>query len=105
VETTIRTVEVIMQHHSPVESGEGEQPAYVTLTVVQGEVGITRGTLKKYLAFLRIEPVCFHIGTRSLYISRDELERVKQLKRNPTVLAHLKSAVTPPHKEDEERST
>ncbi len=81
-----------MQDHSPPEPHEGKQPVYVTLTIAQSEVGVSRGTLKKYLAFLGIEPICFHIGTRSLYISRDDLERVKHLKRHPSMLAHLTTA-------------
>jgi hypothetical protein len=81
-----------MQDLSPIEPSEGEQSAYVTLTIAQSEVGVSRGTLKKYLAFLGIDPVCFHIGTRSLYISRNDLERVKHLKRNPSVLVHLTTA-------------
>ncbi len=67
---------------------------YVTLLTVQQKVGITRGTLKKYLAILRVEPVCFHIGTRSLYISREAMAQVKQLKQNPALLAYLPSPVS-----------
>jgi len=66
-----------------------EDATYVTLLTVQREVGITRGTLKKYLTYLGIEPVCFHIGTRSLYISREAMTQVAQLKQNPSLLAHL----------------
>jgi hypothetical protein len=74
---------------------DAEQGASVSLLTVQQEVGITRGTLKKYLAYLGIEPVCFHIGTRSLSISREEMVRVKHLKQNPGLLVHLKSSVAP----------
>lgn len=90
-----------MQKQSSSGSDEEEQP---TFTMVQDQVGISRGTLKKYLAFLGIEPVCFHIGTRRLYISRDDLERVKRLKRDPSILANLMSAVIPSHKVDEARN-
>jgi hypothetical protein len=72
-----------------------EQKQYVTLLAVQQEVRLTRGTLKKYLAFLGIEPICFHIGTRSLHISREAMAQVKQLKENPGVLTHLRSAAVP----------
>lgn len=75
---------------------DADQGAYVTLLTVQQEVGITRGILKKYLAILRIEPVCFHIGTRSLYISREAMAQVKQLKQNPALLAHLLSSAILP---------
>lgn len=74
---------------------DAEPEQYMTLLAVQQEVGITRGTLKKYLAVLGIEPICFHIGTRSLYISREAMARVKQLKENPGLLAHLRSAAVP----------
>ena len=74
---------------------DAELEEYLTLLAVQQEVGITRGTLKKYLAFLGIEPICFHIGTRSLYISREAMARVKQLKENPGLLTHLRSAAVP----------
>ena len=69
--------------------------AYVTLLAVQREVGISRGTLKKYLTYLGIEPICFHIGTRSLYISREAMAQVKRLKQNPALLAQLPSPVIP----------
>lgn len=74
---------------------DAEPEEYVTLLSVQQEVGITRGTLKKYLAFLGVEPICLHIGTRSLYISREAMARVKQLKEKPGLLAHLRSAAVP----------
>ncbi|GAC1566521.1 MAG: hypothetical protein NVS3B14_09530 [Ktedonobacteraceae bacterium] len=70
--------------------------AYVTLLAVQREVDISRGTLKKYLTYLGIEPICFHIGTRSLYISREAMAQVKRLKQNPALLAHLLSPGIPP---------
>lgn len=76
-------------------SSDAEPQEYVTLLAVQQEVGITRGTLKKYLAFLGIEPICFHIGTRSLYISREAMARVKRLKEMPGLLVHLKSEAIP----------
>lgn len=66
-----------------------EPLAYVTLLTVQREIGLSRGTLKKYLTYLGIEPICFHIGTRSLYISRAAMAQVKLLKENPSVLASL----------------
>jgi hypothetical protein len=65
--------------------------AYVTLLAVQHEVGLSRGTLKKYLAYLGIEPICFHIGTRSLYISREAMTLVQQQKQNPALLAQVPS--------------
>lgn len=68
------------------------ETTHVTLLTVQREVGITRGTLKKYLSYLGIEPICFHIGTRSLYISREAMDQVKRLKENPALLAQLPQA-------------
>ena len=62
---------------------------YVTLLTVRREVGITLGTLKKYLAYLSIEPIDFPIGSRSLSISRRAMIQVAQLKQNPVLLAHL----------------
>jgi hypothetical protein len=84
-----------MREDATIRRPDAEMEEYMTLLAVQQEVGITRGTLKKYLAFLGIEPICFHIGTRSLYISREAMARVKQLKENPGLLAHLKSAAIP----------
>ena len=86
-----------MQQHEPMDT---EQDEYVTLLAVQREVGVTRETLRKYLVYLGIEPLCFHIGTRSLYISRDAMERVKQLKRNPTLLHRLKFPMVRPEEEE-----
>jgi hypothetical protein len=85
-----------MPQYATKEPIGAEQGAYMTLLTVQQEVGITRGTLKKYLAILHIEPVCFHISTRSLYISRDAMALVKQLKQNPALLAHLLSPAISP---------
>lgn len=65
-------------------------------------MGFTHDTLKKYLAVLGIGPICFHSGTRSLYISREAMTRVKQLKENPGLLAHLRSAAVP-HASDQGR--
>ena len=84
-----------MPQDATTQTIDTEQSEYVTLLAVQQEVGISRGTLKKYLASLGIEPICFHIGTRSLYISREAMARVKQLKQNPALLVHLKSSVAP----------
>jgi hypothetical protein len=53
-----------------------EPPADVTLLAVQREIGIARGTLEHYLSSLSIEPMCFHIGARSLSISREVLAQV-----------------------------
>jgi hypothetical protein len=93
-----------MQQDRPTQMNNPEQSAYVTLLTVQCEVGITRGTLKKYLTYLGIEPVCFHIGTRSLYISRETMTLVKHLKENPALLAHLPSPVLPRASEERETS-
>jgi hypothetical protein len=80
-----------MQQDTPPRSIDAEPPAYVTLLAVQREVGISRGTLKKYLTYLGIEPICLHIGTRSLYISREAMTLVRQLKQHPASLLHLSS--------------
>ena len=82
-----------MQQDTTAQMIDPEPPAYVTLLAVQREVGISRGTLKKYLTYLGIEPVCFHIGTRSLYISREAMAQVKHLKQNPALLAQVPSPV------------
>jgi hypothetical protein len=79
-----------MQQPEPMEPTDSGQDEYMTLLAVQREVGVTRETLRKYLLYLGIEPICFHIGTRSLYISREAMARVKQLKQNPTLLHRLK---------------
>ncbi len=84
-----------MSQHSRSQPIDAEQEEYVTLLAVQQEVGVARGTLKKYLAYLGIEPICFHIGTRSLYISREAMARVKQLKEKPTLLVHMRPGIAP----------
>lgn len=66
----------------------------MTLKTAEREIGVTRITLKKYLAQLGINSRSFHIKDRSLYISQEELERVKQLKQDPTMLEQLR--VRPP---------
>jgi len=86
-----------MQQQEPMDT---EQDEYVTLLAVQREVGLTRETLRKYLVYLGIEPLCFHIGTRSLYISRDAMRRVKQLKQNPALLHRLKFPLALPKEEN-----
>jgi hypothetical protein len=89
-----------MQQDTSTQKTNPEQSTYVTLLIVQREVGITRGTLKKYLTYLGIEPICFHIGTRSLYISREAMTQVAHLKENPALLAHLPSPVFPQASEE-----
>ncbi len=76
-----------MEHHS---KNPPDPPEFVTLKVAQAELGITRVTLRRYLKQLGIEPRSFHIRDRSLYISWEELELVKQLKQNPALLEHLR---------------
>lgn len=68
-----------------------DPPAYVTLKEAEKEIGVTRVTLKRYLSLLGIEPVSFHIKNRSLYISREAVERVKRLRQNPALLDQLRS--------------
>ncbi len=80
-----------MEHDQKVDVG---RPQFVTLKTAEQEIGITRVTLRKYLAQLGIEPQSFHIRDRSLYISLEELELVKQLKQNPAMLEQLR--VQPP---------
>jgi hypothetical protein len=70
-----------MQQDTSTQIIDAESSAYVTLLVVQREVGVSCGTLKKYLTYLGIVPICFHIGTRSLYISREAMDQVKRLSR------------------------
>jgi predicted DNA-binding transcriptional regulator AlpA len=67
-----------------------DQSKYVTMKTAEREIGITRVTLRKYLNKLNITPRSFHIGDRSLYISRKDLERVKKLKQNPALLEQLR---------------
>lgn len=67
-----------------------DQSEYVTLKTAEKEIGITRITLRKYLNKLDIKPRSFHIGNRSLYISREDLERVRKLKQNPALLEQLR---------------
>ncbi|HEV2654163.1 MAG TPA: hypothetical protein VGT82_04365 [Ktedonobacteraceae bacterium] len=85
-----------MQQDTTTQMIDAEPSAYVTLLAAQREVGVSRGTLKKYLTYLGIEPICFHIGTRSLYISREAMDQVKRLKQNPALLAQLPSPVSSP---------
>jgi hypothetical protein len=63
---------------------------YVTLKEAEREIGVSRVTLKKYLARLGIVPISFHIKDRSLYVSRDALERVRRLKQNPELFDQLR---------------
>src|SRR6266496_575872 len=77
----------VMEHESKTFPGP---PEFVTLKSAEAELGITRVTLRRYLQQLGIEPRSFHIRDRSLYISREELERVKQLKQHPGLLEQLR---------------
>ena len=79
-----------MQHPESMEPTDSGQDEDMTLLAVQREVKVTRETLRKYLLYLGIEPVCFHIRTRSLSLSREAMARVKQLKQSPTLLHCLK---------------
>lgn len=63
---------------------------FVTLKAAEITLGITRVTLRRYLKKLGIEPRSFHIRDRSLYISQEELERIRQLKLNPARLEYLR---------------
>jgi len=76
----------MQQEHDP----QPQADQYVSLKTTEQEIGITRVTLRKYLAQLGIEPRSWHIGDRSLYISQGEKERVKQLKAHPYLLEHLR---------------
>ncbi len=76
-----------MEHDQQVDADSAE---FVPLKTVVLEIGISRITLKKYLSQLGIQPRSFHIRDRSLYISREEFERVKQLRQNPTLLERLR---------------
>ena len=67
-----------------------DPPEFVALKQAEAELGMTRVTLRRYLKQLGIESRAFHIRDRSLYISREELERVRQLKQNPAQLEHLR---------------
>ncbi len=68
-----------------------DQHEYVTLKIAEQEIGITRVTLRKYLHSLEIQPKSFHIGDRSLYISRETVNRLKKLKQNPALLEQLQA--------------
>jgi hypothetical protein len=85
-----------MQQDTTTQMIDSEPSAYVTLLAVQREVGVSRGTLRKYLSYLDIEPICFHIGTRSLYISREAMAQVKRLKQDPALLAQVPSPIISP---------
>ncbi|GAC1347638.1 MAG: hypothetical protein NVSMB27_13500 [Ktedonobacteraceae bacterium] len=91
-----------MQQDTSTQITNPEQSAYVTLLTVQCEIGITRGTLKKYLTYLGLEPICFHIGTRSLYISRKAMTLMQHLKQHPAPLAHLPFPLLPLASEERE---
>jgi hypothetical protein len=85
-----------MQQDAMTYINDPEPSAYVALLTVQREVGVSCGTLKKYLSYLGVEPICFHIDTRSLYISREAMAQVKRLKQNPALLAQLPSLLISP---------
>ncbi|GCE25127.1 hypothetical protein KDA_06110 [Dictyobacter alpinus] len=80
-----------MQQETITQMTNQEPSTYVTLLTIQRKVGITRRTLKKYLTNLSIEAICFPIGMRRLYISRETMELVKHIKAKPILLAHLPS--------------
>ncbi|HET8842228.1 MAG TPA: hypothetical protein VFN35_12210 [Ktedonobacteraceae bacterium] len=80
-----------MQQDHTTDRGDTQEPTHVTLLTVQREVGITRVILRKYPMYLGIEPICFHIGTRSLSLSRRQMALVAQLKQKPALLAYLPS--------------
>ncbi len=96
-----------MQQDTTTQGIDQGPSTHLTLLAAQREVGVSRGTLKKYLTYLGIEPLCFHIGTRSLYISREAMGQVKHLKQNPALLAQLPSPRNAPvHEErDDSRDT
>jgi len=71
-----------------------DQLEYVSLKTAEQEIGVTRVTLRKYLVQLGVKPKSFHIGDRSLYISRETVNRLKKLKRNPALLEQLQSSQT-----------
>jgi hypothetical protein len=96
------TAEDGMQQNSLTLMRDTEDATFVTLLTVQREVGIARGTLKKYSTYLGIEPICFHIGTRSLSISQETMTLMKCLKQNPALLAQLPSPVLPPGSSEKE---
>lgn len=91
-----------MQQDSLTQMSDTEDATYVTLLTGQREVGISRGTLKKYLTYLGIEPICFHISTCSLSISQEAMTLVKRLKQNPAQLVQLPSPVLPPGSSEKE---
>jgi hypothetical protein len=91
-----RIDEASMQQDSSTQTSNTQETTHVTLLKVEREVGLTCGTLKKYLTYLGIEPICFHIGTRSLYVSREAIVLVQRLKENPALLAQLPSLNTRP---------
>ena len=96
-----------MQQDTTTQRKDPGPSTHITLLAAQREVGVSRGTLKKYLTYLGIEPICFHIGTRSLYISREAMGQVKHLKQNPALLAQLPSPRSAPvcQERDDSRDT
>ena len=60
------------------------------LKEAEHDIGISRVTLRKYMAQLGIEPRSWHVGDRSLYISQAEKERIQQLKQRPSLLEQLR---------------
>jgi len=77
---------------------------YMTLLAAQREVGVSRGTLKNYLSFLCIEPLCFHISTCSLCILCAAMGQVKHLQQKPALLAQLPSPRSAPVIEERDGS-
>lgn len=78
-----------MQQSTPSLPSAPEPSAYLTLLAVQREIGMSRGTHRKYLMYLAIEPMCFQIGMCELSIARAPVAQVKQLKLNPALFVHL----------------
>lgn len=95
-------------HQDTITQDIDQEPrAYMTLLATQREVGVSRGTLKNSLSFLGLEPLCFHIGTRSLCISRAAMGQVKHPQQKPALLAQLPSPRSAPVTEarDDSRDT
>ncbi|GAC1432716.1 MAG: hypothetical protein PVS3B3_16560 [Ktedonobacteraceae bacterium] len=93
-----------MQQDTTTQGIDQGSSTHMTLLAAQRELGVSRGTLKEYLIYLGIEPLCFHIGTRSLCISRNAMGQVKHLKQKPALLVQLPSPRSVPINEERDGS-
>jgi hypothetical protein len=67
-----------------------DEKEYLTLDEVAKETGIKKGSLYYYLKELEIEQQKFPLK-KNAYISRDEVEMIKEAKSSPWKISELKA--------------